>query len=42
LEGVTIRLVWNPTEVDKDEAGGKKPSELIGEDAHVLLRFTVR
>jgi len=42
LEGVTIRLVWNPTEVDKDGAGGREPSELVGEDAHVLLRFTIR
>jgi hypothetical protein len=41
LEGVTIRLVWNPIEVDKDGAGGTEPSEVIGESSHVLLRFTV-
>ena len=42
LEGVTIRLVWNPVEVDKDGAGGRDPSEVVGEDSYVLLRFTVR
>lgn len=42
LEGVTVRLVWNPVEVDKDGANGKKPSDVIGENSHVLLKFTVR
>jgi hypothetical protein len=41
LEGVTIRLVWNPVEVDKDDANGREPSEIVGENSHVLLKFTV-
>jgi FlaG/FlaF family flagellin (archaellin) len=42
LEGVTVRLVWNPVEVDKDGAGGREASDVIGEDSYVLLRFTVK
>lgn len=42
LEAVTVRLVWNPIEVHKDGAGGTEPSDVIGENSHVLLKFTVK
>jgi FlaG/FlaF family flagellin (archaellin) len=42
LEGETIRLVWNPVEVEKDGANGREPSDVIGENSHVLLKFTVQ
>jgi hypothetical protein len=42
LEGITVRLVWNPTEVEKDGENGKAPSDVIGEDSYVILRFTVQ
>jgi len=41
LEGVTLRLVWNPREVDKDDQGGKAPSSVVGESSVVLFRHTV-
>lgn len=41
LEGITVRIVWNPTEVEKDDAGGEEPSELVGEHSVVLFRHTI-
>jgi flagellin-like protein len=41
LSGITIRIVWNPTEVKKDGAGGREPSEVIGENAAVIWEHTV-
>jgi FlaG/FlaF family flagellin (archaellin) len=41
LDGVTLRLVWNPREVDKDDQGGKAPSSVVGESSVVLFKHTV-
>ena len=41
LDGVTLRLVWNPKEVDKDDQNGKAPSNVVGESSVVLFRYTV-
>jgi FlaG/FlaF family flagellin (archaellin) len=41
LDGVTLRLVWNPREVDKDGQGGKAPSSVVGERSAVLFRHEV-
>jgi FlaG/FlaF family flagellin (archaellin) len=41
LGGVTVRIVWNPTEIDKDGAGGLEPSEVVGEDSYVIGSYTV-
>jgi hypothetical protein len=42
LSGITIRVVWNPTEIKKDGSGGKDPSELIGESSVILWEHTVQ
>jgi len=41
LSGITIRVVWNPVEVQKDDRGGRDPSELIGENSVILWEHTV-
>jgi len=41
LSGTTIRVVWNPTEVQKDGENGKAPSDLIGEKSVLLWEYTV-
>lgn len=41
LDGVTLRLVWNPAEVDKDGQGGKAPSSVVGESSVVLFKHSV-
>jgi FlaG/FlaF family flagellin (archaellin) len=41
LDGVTLRLVWNPREVDKDDQGGEAPSSVVGESSVVLFRYEV-
>ena len=41
LSGITIRVVWNPVEVEKDGQGGRAPSELIGENSVILWEHTV-
>ena len=42
LSGITVRIVWNPTEIKKDDAGGQEPSELIGENAAVIWEYTIK
>jgi FlaG/FlaF family flagellin (archaellin) len=41
LEGTTVRLVWNPVEIDKDGFNGKRPSGVVGEDSYILYKFTI-
>lgn len=41
LDGVTLRLVWNPKEVEKDGQNGKAPSSVVGEGSAVVFRHTV-
>lgn len=41
LSDITIRVVWNPTEVQKDGLNGKAPSDLIGENYILLWEYKV-
>jgi len=42
LSGITIRVVWNPTEVQKDGQNGRAPSALIGENSAIIWEYTVK
>lgn len=41
LSGITIRIVWNPVEIKKDDYGGEEPSEVIGDNAAVIWEYTI-
>lgn len=38
---MTVRIVWTPTEIDEDGAGGLEPGETVGEDSSVIGSYTV-
>jgi len=40
LEGTTVRLVWNPVEIKKDDAGGREPSSVVGEESSIIYEAT--
>jgi flagellin-like protein len=41
LSDITIRIVWNTTEVDKDDQNGKAPSDLVGKNSFILWKYTL-